>query len=361
MTNVCSVGIGEPSYEIHQNEVKDLAKGLFPYSTRKIERLMPVFDNANINKRQLVVEKEWFLKTHTFQEKNDLYIKYSIENSLKALDDCLSNSNHLNKDVPYEAIDLIVFVSSTGIATPSIDVHLLNRRPFRENITRMPLWGLGCAGGAMGLSRVNDWISANPSKTALLVCCELCSLTFQRDDISKSNIIGTALFGDGASAVLAVGEESPYLSYSKGSYAKIKKTSSYTKKESEDVMGWDVSNKGLEVIFSKNIPSLVNSMWKNHVHTFLNDLELKVADIHSFVAHPGGRKVLEAMENSLDISRDKLFYSYETLKNHGNMSSATVLYVLNEWMQKDIPKNSTSVLASLGPGFSSELLLLEWR
>src|SRR5699024_9410326 len=124
---------------------------------------------------------------------------------------------------PYKSIDLLVYVSSTGIATPSLDVQIINKRPFREDIARMPLWGLGCAGGAIGLSRVYDWISANPTKTALLVCCELCSLTFQKEDVKKSNLIGTALFGDGAAALLVMDEDSSYRSKSKGTQPKLKK------------------------------------------------------------------------------------------------------------------------------------------
>lgn len=360
MANISSVGVGIPSYEIKQEEVKDLVRNLFPYSKRKMDRLIPVFDNANIQKRQLVVEKDWFLEEHPFEEKNNLYMKYAEEQSLKAIDHCLDNDNHLESSIPYKAIDLLVYVSSTGIATPSLDVQIINKRPFREDIARMPLWGLGCAGGAIGLSRVYDWISANPTKTALLVCCELCSLTFQKEDVKKSNLIGTALFGDGAAALLVMGEDSSHLSKSKGTQPKIKQVHSYTKKNSMDVMGWKVSNTGLEVIFSKSIPSLVNSMWKKHVQEFLNYHGLTEPDIHSFIAHPGGKKVLEAMKEALNTSVNKLSHSYEVLKNHGNMSSVTILYVLNEWMKDSIPDQSYSILSALGPGFSSELLLLEW-
>lgn len=360
MTHISSVGLGIPSYEIEQFEVKELVKSLFPYSKMRMKRLLPVFDNANVKKRQLVVEKEWFLEEHTFEEKNRLYMEYAQKQSLKAIDHCLNNQVHLTSAIPYEAIDLIVYVSSTGIATPSIDAHLINERPFRQDIARMPLWGLGCAGGAIGISRIHDWISANPTKTALLVCCELCSLTFQKGDTRKSNLIGTALFGDGASALLAVGQQSPYLNHSRRIHPKIKETHSHIERNSTDVMGWEVSNKGLEVIFSKSIPALVESMWKEHACSFLEKLDLTVKEIYSFIAHPGGRKVLEAMVRSLDTSSEKFIHSYNILAKHGNMSSATVLYILNEWMKEQVPRHSQSVLSALGPGFSSELLLLEW-
>ena len=360
MAYIGSVGIGIPKYELPQNEVKQLIKNIFPYNEKQLNRLMPVYDNAMIDQRQLVVEADWFRESHTFKERNDLYQKFAIEYSLVAMDDCLSNQDNLTDPISYDGIDMIAFVSSTGIATPSLDAHLINERPFRTDIARMPLWGLGCAGGAAGLSRVFDWITANPTKTALLVCCELCSLTFQKDDASKSNIVGTALFGDGASAALIMGEDSPYRSYQKKTVPKMLKSSSHIEKDTLSVMGWNVTNNGLGVVFSKSIPSLVNTLWKEHVTNFLSENKIQKDAIHSYIAHPGGKKVLEAMEEVIQLSGDKLLHSHQVLKDHGNMSSATVLYVLREWMKDDIPKNELSILCALGPGFSSELLLLEW-
>ncbi|ASK63375.1 type III polyketide synthase [Virgibacillus phasianinus] len=360
MAFVGSVGLGIPKHELYQDEVKQLITNIFPYNEKQLARLMPVYDNALIEKRQLVVEASWFKESHTFKEKNDLYQKYAIDYSLEAMDRCLSNQTNLSDSIPYEAIDTIAFVSSTGIATPSLDAHLINERPFRNDVSRMPLWGLGCAGGASGLSRVFDWITAHPTKTALLVCCELCSLTFQREDSSKSNIVGTALFGDGASAALIIGEDSPYRRYQKKTMPKIVKTSSHIEKDTLSVMGWDVTNDGLGVIFSKSIPSLVNTLWKDHLTQFLSDNQIVKDSIHSYIAHPGGKKVLEAMENVLQLTDDKFRYSYQVLKDHGNVSSATVLYVLHEWMKETVPVQELSILSALGPGFSSELLLLEW-
>ncbi|WP_404452807.1 type III polyketide synthase [Virgibacillus necropolis] len=360
MAYIGSVGLGIPKHELRQNEVKQLVKHIFPYNEKQLERLMPVYDHAMISKRQLVVDAEWFKNSHTFKEKNDLYQKYALEYSLEAMDQCLSNELHLKDTIPYEAIDMIAFVSSTGIATPSMDAHLINKRPFRPDVVRLPLWGLGCAGGAIGIARVFDWIKAHPTKTALLVCCELCSLTFQKDDASKSNLIGTALFGDGVGAALLIGEESPYRSYNKKTMPKVKKSSSHIEKNTLSVMGWDVTNNGLGVIFSKSIPSLVNTLWKDHITNFLSENQLTKETIHSFIAHPGGKKVIEAMEEVLQLSGEKLLHSYHVLKEHGNMSSATVIFVLNEWMKEDVAENELSILSSLGPGFSSELLLLEW-
>ncbi|WP_174613565.1 type III polyketide synthase [Virgibacillus ihumii] len=360
MTYISSVGKGIPEHNLGQDEIKTLVQDIFSISGREARRFLPVFDHAKIEHRQLVTDADWFKEDHTFKEKNDLYQKHARTYSLQAMDDCLTNSYFLNNSIPYEAIDLIIFVSSTGLSTPSIDTFLMNDRPFRGDVTRMPLWGLGCAGGAIGLSRAFDWLTAHPDKNALLVCCELCSLTFQKNDRQKSNLIGTALFGDGIGAVLLMGNNSPFLSYNQNSKPLIYKTSSKTMKNSNDVMGWDVTNNGLEVIFSKSIPSLVRTFWSTHIKTFLQNNQLTKEDIHSLVAHPGGMKVLKAMEEVLLVSEEKFKYSYDVLCDHGNMSSATVLYVLDRWMKEKIPKNEVSVLSALGPGFSSELLLMEW-
>ncbi|MTW85955.1 type III polyketide synthase [Virgibacillus dakarensis] len=361
MTYICSAGVGIPNYEITQQEIKGLVGELFPYTEKQLARLLPVFDHAAITKRQFAVAKDWFKESHTFQEKNNLYQMYACQYALEAIDHCLLNQQFLNKAVPYEAIDMIIFVSSTGIATPSIDAHLFNKRPFREDVRRMPLWGLGCAGGAIGLSRAYDFLEGHPDKTVLVVCAELCSLTFQKDDHKKSNLVGSALFGDGTGAVLMCGNHSSYRFYRTKVLPKIKRTSSFTKKNSLPVMGWDITNNGLEVVFSKSIPNLVRTLWKDHINTFLQNVNLTEKSIHSFIVHPGGKKVLQAMEGTLHITAEKLEHSYQVLRNHGNMSSATVIYVLLEWMKETVKEKEQSIVSALGPGFSSELLLLEWN
>lgn len=358
---ISSVGLGIPPYEMAQTKIQSLVKEIFSSrESRLVERLLPVFDHAHIDKRQFVVEADWFKEDHSFQEKNDLYHQLAIKYALQAIDACLANDQFLTKSFPYGAVDMFIFVSSTGVATPSLDTYIMSERSFREDVVRMPLWGLGCAGGAIGLSRASDWLQAHPDKNVLIVCCELCSLTFQKDDLQKSNLIGTALFGDGVGAALLMGDKSAYLPLSKHTKPRISHTSSATKKNSHDVMGWSISNKGLEVIFSKNIPALVQSFWKQHIQSFLHEVNLNHQSIQSFIAHPGGKKVLHAMEGVLQAPRRKFKHSYNVLQHHGNMSSATVLYVLHKWMQTGIPENELSILSALGPGFSSELVLIEW-
>lgn len=360
MTYIYSVGKAIPNHNLSQEEVKGLVLKVFNQTNEDIERLLPVFDHARIENRQFVVDKAWFQEEHSFEEQNRIYQENAIRYSLAAIDDCLQSDLFLKQPLPYEAIDLIIYVSSTGISTPSIDAYILNERPFREDVERMPLWGLGCAGGAIGLSRGLDFVKAHPEKCALVICCELCGLTFQKHDERKSNIVGTALFGDGISAALILGEESPYLDYRKTPLLKVMDKSSRLKRNSTTVMGWKVTNSGLEVIFAKSIPDLVGSFWKDHVEQFFNQVRYRPEDISKYIAHPGGMKVLQAMEEVLGGEREKLNYSYEVLKNHGNMSSATVLYVLYEWMKTGGKIGEKGILSALGPGFSSEMLLLEW-
>jgi alkylresorcinol/alkylpyrone synthase len=361
MTYIFSVGTAIPPYEMTQHEIKPFIKDIFSLTDRESAKFYPVFDNTLVKKRQFAAEPSWFKNSHTLKESNDFYQQSAINLSLAAIDECLSNKTFLQKEIPYEAIDMIIFVSSTGFSTPSIDAHLMNERPFKPSVQRMPLWGLGCAGGAIGLSRAHDFITANPDKSALIICCELCSLTFQKNDRKKSNIIGTALFGDGVAASIAIGKDSPLrYSCSKNNIPQIKKTSSSTKKNSLDVMGWDITNNGLEVVFSKSIPALISSFWKEHITHFLENNNLSETMLHSFIAHPGGKKVLEEMEKVLQASGSKFKHSYQVLADHGNMSSATVLYVLKAWMKERIASSEKSILSAMGPGFSSELLLMEW-
>lgn len=359
MAYISSIGIATPKYYFSQEHVKSLVQKVFQLPQKKMSRLLPVFDHALVKERQLVVDEEWLQSDHTFAERNKLYQTNALTYSLEAMDQCLTNQAFLNKAFPYEAIDLVCFISSTGISTPTIDAYLMNERPLRNDVIRLPLWGLGCAGGAIGLARVFDWLAAHPDKNALIICCELCSLTFQKQDLKKSNLIGAALFGDGISCALLMGNQSPYLAYQKEKQPVIKHTSSYTKKHTLDLMGWHVTNTGLEVIFSKKIPALIDTIWQDHFQEFLLSLQKDTQDIDSFIVHPGGPKILKELEEVGQLDKNKLSYSYQVLADHGNMSSVTIFYVLYQWMM-DHQDQNRSLLTALGPGFSSELLYVEW-
>lgn len=361
MTQILSVGTCSPPYHVRQTEALELARALFQESFPDIDRYLKVFQNGQIDSRYLSVPPEWFREKHSLQEKNDLYIQLSVEFGIKAIETCLEETPFLSEPVKPSEIDAIFFVSTTGFSTPSIEAKIMNRLPFSSHTKRVPIWGLGCAGGASGLARAHEYCLAFPESNVLVISEELCSLTFQPDDVSKSNLIGTSLFSDGAACVLLSGDQSPLLGLSKmGSRPAIRGTQSTLMPDSENVMGWDIKDEGLYVVFSKSIPNIIENWLKPNVIEFLNAHHLRIEEISHFVAHPGGRKVLEAYEKSLGIPESLTNPSRKILSEFGNMSSPTVLYVLKAHMEKSIPEGDYGIAAALGPGFSSELLLLQW-
>lgn len=359
MPSIISVAEASPKQVVHQNEVMNFARDLFSESYKDIERLLKVFQNGQIEKRHFAKDLNWFKKDHTFQEKNDAYIECAVELGAEAMKACLTSKEFLVEDIPFEEIDAIFTISSTGIATPSIEARIMNILPFSEHTKRIPIWGLGCAGGASGLARAYEYCLAYPKAKVLVLTIELCSLTFQRNDFSKSNLVGTSLFADGVACVLVTGDEGKPSKLMKKSAPRVIATQSTTMKHSTDVMGWDVKNEGLYVIFSRDIPSIVEKWLKPNALGFLENNHIKLEQITHFIAHPGGRKVIEAYQEALDFNPEMTQTSLQVLKEYGNMSSSTILYVLRRFMHSG-KKGDIGLAAALGPGFSSELLLLEW-
>lgn len=358
MSKILSVSTHLPPQLIKQEEAVELSRSIFSGRFKDIERLLTVFQNGDIEQRNVCMPIEWYGQAHDFEERNNLYISHSIEYGTAAITACLE-STMLEQHVDYQDIDAIIFVSSTGIATPSIDARIMNKLPFRDDVKRIPLWGLGCAGGASGLSRANEFCMAYPEANVLVLAIELCSLTFQKDDYSKSNLVGVSLFSDGAACALVVGEKS--ILQTEQVKPSILATTSKLMPDSEDVMGWDVKNSGLYVVFSKSIPAIISDWLGPFVHEFLEKYDLTDKDISHFVAHPGGKKVLEAYEKALHFDSSMTKISRDVLRMNGNMSSPTVLYVLKEFMEKGPASGEYGVLAALGPGFCGELQLLKWE
>ncbi len=341
-------------FKISQTELKEFASNLFAESFQDIDRLLEVFDNTGITNRNLCVPIDFFTKDYTFQEKNNLFKKISLEYAIKCIENILTDTG-LDKN----KITDIIYFSTTGLTTPSLDALIIDKMKLNPNINRTPIWGLGCAGGVSAVSKANVIANANPDAVVLLIGVELCSLTFIRNDLSKSNFIATSLFSDGVSAAIISGENSKKIV---NSNCTIKILSSRSKlyPESEDVMGWEFIDSGFKVVFSKDIPNLVNTLIKDDIISYLKDNKLTLADIKNFVVHPGGAKVINAYEESLLIERGKLKNTIETLRDYGNMSSVTVLYVLQKFL-KDGIDNGKGLMMSLGPGFSCEMVLLEMQ
>ncbi|MDQ0300461.1 alkylresorcinol/alkylpyrone synthase [Salibacterium salarium] len=338
-------------YSVSQEETEVVVRELFGHHFSDIDRLLKIFKNGQIENRYFAAPMDWFQSEHGLAEKNNLYIKESVRMGVQAVKQCLKET-----ETSAEEIDAFFMVSSSGMATPTLDVRIMNELHFSTHVKRMPLWGLGCAGGASSLSRAYEFLLAYPHAKVLVLCIELCSLTFQRGDISKSNLIGTSLFADGCACVLMTGEEVK----PENNRPRVIDCHSTLMPHSEEVMGWDVLDEGLHVIFSRDIPSIIESWLKPNVEEFLAKLQRQPSDIDHFVAHPGGRKVLQAYEKSLGFSEDKTRPARDVLKSHGNMSSPTVLYVLKDIIEHEASSGEQGLVTALGPGFSSEMLWLEW-
>lgn len=352
MSFVVSTASADAPYELKQKDVKKFVLNLFSGANAGIERMISVFDNSNVENRHFSAPIEWFSEEHSFAEKNKLYIETAVKLSEEVINRCLKNAG-----AAFEDIDHIIFVSSTGISTPSIDAVLFNKLKLNRHVKRTPLWGLGCAGGAAGLSRAMEYTRTFSSHNALVVAIELCSLTFIKNDFSKSNIVATSLFSDGAAAILVSGNNSKL-----GSKKKIRLVNSLSTiyNDSLDVMGWNIVEEGLRVVFSKDIPSIIKECVKPNIHELLEINNINLDDIIYYITHPGGAKVLNAYEESLGLSGNEMDVSRKVLKEHGNMSSPSVMYVLDEFLKRDgYKKGRYGLISALGPGFSSELLLFE--
>lgn len=362
MPSIISISTYQPPYVFDQDKTLALAKELFQDAFADIDRYLSIFHNGQIVERHFSVPLEWFKKEHTLQDRNDLYISLATQFAVEAIKECLQSSIFLPKEMHAGEIDAIIFISSSGISTPSIEARIMNHLPFSPHTARLPIWGLGCAGGASGLARAYDYCLAYPTAKVLVVSVELCSLTFQIKDKSKSNLVGTSLFADGVACALIVGEEA-YLNQSSvlPAIPNILAAQTTLMPNSEDVMGWNVKNDGLHVVFSKDIPQIVSGWLRPNIEQFLNRYSISTKDIQHFIAHPGGRKVIEAYQEALQLEEGMTDISLEVLRKFGNMSSATVLYVLKRFMEKGIEPGQKGLVTALGPGFSSELLLVEWQ
>lgn len=357
MPVIASVGTATPPYRIGQNEARQFAGRLFANSFKDIERLLPVFENGQVHSRYFSAPLEWFGDHHDAAEKNQLYVKTAETLGERAIRHCLEQYGLQPEDV-----DHFIFVSSTGLATPSMDARLINRLNMRENTKRTPIWGLGCAGGAVGLSRAWELAMAYPDSRVVILALELCGLTFLFNDRSKSNLIATSLFADGAAAALILGDHAAAAKKQQVDkpLPSIIDNMSTLWKDTLDVMGWDVTNDGMKVVFSRSIPAVVNQWMKPAVERFLTPYALTPHDIQHYVLHPGGIKVIQAYEDSLGIHEEKTIHARKVLQNYGNMSSATVLFVLRQIMENNCHEGDYGLVSALGPGFSSELLLIRW-
>ncbi|WP_416896982.1 MAG: type III polyketide synthase [Minwuia sp.] len=344
LARIAGLSVANPPHVLHQKEVAERAGELFGDSLPSFGRLRPVYENAEIETRYSCVPITWYQEQHGFGARNELYLKNAVELLEQA---ALSALNKCGRSI--DEIDGIVTVSSSGIATPSLDALLMERMSFRRSVQRLPVFGLGCAGGVLGLARAAQMAASRPGSLYLFLVVELCGLTFRSRDFSKSNVIATALFGDGAAAALVgTGIEGD---------GAIVASGEHTWPGTLDVMGWDVTDDGLAVVFSRDIPHHVRTKMREALDGYLAEEELTLAEHRHFLCHPGGAKVLDALEEIFDLDDGEMRHSRETLRSFGNMSAATVMFVLEAAIRDGL--TGRALLSSLGPGFTAGFLSMD--
>lgn len=340
--------VGNPPHVASQDAVKRAATEHFPEVYRS-EAMLAVFDHAEIQTRRLARPLDWYREPRPFAEKNAIYVEEALDLAEQLATQALADAGITPADV-----DAIVFVSSTGISTPSLDAFLMQRMGIDPGAARLPLWGLGCAGGAAGLARGADLIRAG-YEHVLLVAVELCSLTFVMGDDSKSNFIGTALFADGGAAVVlgAAGQSGgpPEL-------VRLLHAHSALIDDTAAMTGWDVVEDGFKLRLSKEIPMLMAGKLRGLVDDSLASAGWTLRDLTTIVVHPGGAKVIAGYQAALELDEHMLDSTRTVLREHGNMSSPTVLFVLAEALKAE-PKGR-GLISATGPGFSAEHLLVDF-
>jgi alkylresorcinol/alkylpyrone synthase len=337
-SQLMAVATASPSFELRTEDVIAEATGIFAGRHQDFERLMPVFANTGIRRRQSVKPYGWFRQQQGWPERTAAYIEGANDLFRKAATAALAQAG-----LDAGEIDTIVTVSSTGVATPSIEARVMHDLGFHRHVSRIPVFGLGCAGGATGLSLAARLAQA-PASNVLLVVIELCTLAFRPDEMTKSNIIATALFGDGAAACILSGKATDGL-------GAIEFSGEHSWPDTLDVMGWRMDPQGFGAIFSQRIPDFVTQELRAAADEFLGRNGIAVEDIDQYVFHPGGAKVISALEQAFHLDQGTLELERQVLADHGNMSAPTILFVLEKALQK--PFAGRRFLSALGPGFTS--------
>ncbi len=343
-----ALATASPSHVLKQDEVAEAARAVFAGRFRDFDRLAPVFAHAGIERRQSVRPMTWHLTPCGWPERTAAYLEGATDLFVAAATAALYKAGLTPGDV-----DAIVTVSSTGIATPSLEARAMGRLAFRPDVSRTPIFGLGCAGGVTGLATAARLAEARPGGVVLFVCVELCTLSVRLDQLTSANLVATALFGDGAAACV--------LSTRPGGLGEIEGGAEHTWPDTLSIMGWRVDPEGFGVIFDRSIPAFATANLADAMTAMLAGLGLTPADVDRFVFHPGGAKVIEAVEQALALAPGALDHERRVLKDHGNMSAPTALFVLESVLAARNgarPPPARLVVAALGPGFTASCLSL---
>ena len=336
----------------YTRETKDIIPFLNLWMTGQEERfqrkVIKLFEGAGVDRRYSIMDAEEVFLSTSFEEKNDIYVREVIKLGEQALLKSLEKANLQPTDIDY-----LITVSCTGIMIPSLDAYLINRLKMRQDIVRLPVTEMGCAAGVSGILYAKNFLKANPNKRAAVIAVESPTATFQLDDYSMANIVSAAIFGDGAASVILS-------SYENEEGPEILDDAMYHFYDSETMMGFKLVNSGLQMILDKAVPETISNHFPQIVHPFLERNQMSIDDVDHLIFHPGGKKIVQTVEELFGSLGKNIDDTKEVLKLYGNMSSATVLYVLERFMDKQLPKGDIGLMLSFGPGFSAQRILLKW-
>lgn len=349
MAKIVSIATALPAHRFTQKDILAVSRELFGpllAGPRRAE----IFERAGVDARSLVEPRQYYLDDKDFETKNRDYLKHALELAESCTRDCLDAAG-----VDFPDVDNIISVTTTGLLTPSLEARLAQILPFSRTVKRTPLFGVGCAGGAVALARAADYLIGHPTETVLVLSVELCSLTLMPAERSMTQVVAAALFGDGACAVLLAGRDSPL-----AARAEIIRCESRLLPDSLDIMGWDFTNAGMKLVLSKRAPELIELHFRKAVEGFLELEGASLADLHRVLLHPGSSKILEACERALGLAPERTRLSKEFLAANGNLSSSSILFILRDALEEAPAPASLSLMAAFGPGFACEQLLLRF-
>jgi alkylresorcinol/alkylpyrone synthase len=343
MAALVSLATAVPPHQFHQQKILEAAHGLMAARYPEFETLASLFANTGIHHRYGVKPIEWYLEPRGWPDRTQAFLEGAEALFIDVAQKALARA-----DLGAEEIDTVVTVCSTGIATPTLEARVAGGMGFRSDVSRVPVFGLGCAGGVSGLSIAARLAQSRPGSNVLMVALELCTLAVRHDELSKANIVAASLFGDGAAAVV--------LRAGDGGVTQVEASGEKLWPDTLDIMGWRVDPEGFGVIFQRTIPDFVRDRMGPAVSEILSRMELSSGDIDRFICHPGGTRVIAALERALALDQGTLDHEREVIADYGNMSAPTVLFVLERARARGLPPRS--LLTALGPGFTASCVAL---